>query len=450
MNQSHLTEAIDRDRLYRLLVEQVHEYAIFALDADGTVITWNPGAERFKGYKPDEIIGRNFSVFYSPNDIAAGVPGQLLEEAKRSGQAKAEGWRVRKDGSRFWAHVTITALHDDDGRLIGFAKITRDLTDRRADEMRARRLAAEQAAHAVTLAQSKDFEQLNRQLQDQAAELESQTEEAQSLAEELEQANQSLQTTLLEAEEAREAALSARQLAEEANRAKTDFLATMSHELRTPLNAIQGYTSLLQLGVKGSLNDEQTNYLTRVERSARYLLSLIQDVLSFAKLETGRVEFRIAPISVRALLTELESLVMPQVQDAHHQLSLAICPDDVHVLGDDERLRQILLNLLSNAIKFTPTGGSIELGCTTTASEVAITVRDSGDGIPPDKLEAIFAPFVQLRRSSTGSQAGTGLGLSISRDLARAMNGELIVESKIGDGSRFSVVLPRADGTSNS
>ena len=439
-----MIEAVDRDRLYRLLVEQVSEYAIFALDTHGNVITWNPGAERFKGYTPEEIIGQNFSVFYTPEDIAAGVPQRLLRDAAEAGQSAAEGWRVRKDGSRFWANVTITALHDDDGRLVGFAKITRDLTERRRDEERARQLAAEEAAHAATIAKNQELEHLNLQLQDQAAELESQTEEAQSLTEELEQTNETLQVTLNEAEEVREQALLARGEAEAANKAKTDFLATMSHELRTPLNAIQGYTSLLQIGVKGPLNPEQAEYVARIERSAGYLLSLIQDVLSFAKLESGRVEFRITPIPVRPLLEEMESLVTLQMKDAGLRFAIAGGPDDICALGDVERVRQILLNLLSNAIKFTPAGGKIELGCDATETGIAITVRDTGRGIPRDKLDAVFAPFVQLQRSTTGSQAGTGLGLSISRDLARAMNGDLLAESEVDRGSKFSVVLPRS------
>lgn len=735
MEQRH-----DLDRLYRLLVEQVEDYAIFALDTTGRVITWNPGAQRFKGYTANEIIGKNFSVFYPPEDVANGVPQRLLEQAARTGHAEAEGWRVRKDGTRFWASVVITALHDEDGKLTAFAKITRDLTARRADEERARKLAAEEAAHQAILSKARELESLNLSLQDQATELEAQTEEAQSLAEELEQSNESLQTALDDAERARDAATAAdgftrailesitdpfvvidkdwcyrfanapainimsertarareelighnlwelypdvrgtefetrmreafktresvrfegynpglgawfaiqcypmpdggmamqwrdvtrvkrvdeanqylvraseilarsldytqtlnelarlvvpeladwcaidmatedgrleqlavahadpekvkwaRELnhryppqpdaptgvytvlrtgkpelyseitdemlsagaidaehleisralglqsvilvpitaggkplgvltlastessrrytnddlnlalelahraamavenarlheatliakgdAERANRAKSEFLATMSHELRTPLNAISGYTELLRIGVKGPVTEEQRDFLDRIERSGRYLLSLIQDVLSFAKLEAGKVEVVIGAVAIKPLLGELEALMAAQAHTAGVQITANACEESVCVLADDERLRQIMLNLLSNAVKFTPRGGLIGVGCEVREKSARLFVRDNGRGIPADKLEAIFSPFVQLQRDSAGSQAGTGLGLAISRDLARAMNGELLVQSEVGKGSTFSIVLPRA------
>ena len=730
----------DSAELYRLLIEQVEDYAIFALDTTGHVKTWNPGAQRLKGYTANEIIGQHFSRFYTPEDAAAGLPQQLLDRAARTGRAENEGWRMRKDGTRFWALVTITALHDDEGRLTAFAKITRDLTARRESEARARSLAAEEAAHAVTLEKTRELETLNTRLNEQSAELESQTEEAQSLAEELEQSNASLQEALIEAEEARDAAsraesfvrttlesiadpfvvldpswryryinpaaarlmdpdqepdptrhldevvwelypilvgtdferhlraaasertvhafeayhpawhvwasvraypvtsggvavqwrditalkrveeanrylvraseilgssldyretlnelaqlvvpdladwcaveiandegrleqlavahvdpervqwgrelnrrypprpeeptgpynvlrtgrpelyanitddmlvasaideehlaasrslgirsvilvplsagdrvlgvltlitsdsrrrydeqdlnlamelahraaiavenarlhdeaLHARVEAERANQAKTEFLATMSHELRTPLNAISGYTDLLQLGIKGSLNEAQADYVGRIERSGRYLLSLIQDVLSFAKLETGRVEIKVTDVPMRPLFDELATLMLPQITAAGLRLDEPVCATDLVARGDAERVRQILLNLLSNAVKFTPSGGRIGLACESDQSTVRIIVTDTGPGIPPDKLEQIFLPFVQLQREGFAGQAGTGLGLAISRDLARAMNGDLLVHSREGNGSQFIVALPRA------
>jgi signal transduction histidine kinase len=239
-------------------------------------------------------------------------------------------------------------------------------------------------------------------------------------------------------------ALEAWRMAEDANRAKTQFLATMSHELRTPLNAISGYTSLLRLGVKGPVSPDQEDYLARIERSGRHLLSLIQDVLSFAKLEAGRVEVTVDDVPVHPVLVEMESLTLPQMRDAKLNLVVDTCDPGLTVRADVERLRQILLNLFSNAIKFTPEGGTVSLTCETDDKRAYVSVSDTGPGIPPDKREAIFEPFVQLQRQAAGSQAGTGLGLSISRDLAHAMNGDLLVESDVGKGSKFTVVLERS------
>ncbi|MDB4908588.1 MAG: ATP-binding region ATPase domain protein [Gemmatimonadetes bacterium] len=197
------------DDLHRLLVESVADYAIFALDREGRVVTWNTGAERIKGYRADEIIGQHFSRFYPKSDIDAGKPAFELEEASRVGRFEDEGWRLRKDGTRVWANVVITALRDKQGELVGFAKVTRDLTKRVEGEAQARQLAAEAAAREAAESQAEELRHLNEQLQYQATELEVQTEEAQSLAEELEQTNEQLQDALTASEEAQEASANA-------------------------------------------------------------------------------------------------------------------------------------------------------------------------------------------------------------------------------------------------
>ena len=243
---------------------------------------------------------------------------------------------------------------------------------------------------------------------------------------------------LLESERA------AREDAEKANRAKMDFLAVMSHELRTPLNAIGGYAQLLELGIHGPVTDAQRKALTRIKTSEAHLLGLIEDVLNFAKIEAGRVTFDLKPIPVGDLVTEVDALMEPQMRAkgiAYHRHE----PPDAVVLVDPEKARQVLLNILSNAVKFTPAGGSITISFAMRDDEVDIGITDTGTGIPLDKQEAIFEPFVQVQRAYNSTQSGTGLGLAISRDLARSMGGGLAVHSEPERGSTFVLTLPRAE-----
>lgn len=429
---------LDIDQLYRLLVESVTDYAIFVLDDQGVIRSWNPGAQRLKGYTEDEIVGKHFSIFYPPEDVEAGKPDWELKVAAAADRVEDEGWRVRKDGTRFWANVVITALRDEQGELLGFAKITRDLTDRRRGEEQARQLTAESAARREAELHSEQLMQLTEELQQQAVELESQTEEAHSLTEELEQTNEQLQREMAEASAARAAA-------EAANRAKTEFLAVMSHELRTPLNAIAGYTELLRMGLRGPVTAEQVEDLSRITRSERTLLSLINDILNFARLEAGHVSYTSERVDVLDLVTDLEAMITPQLRAKELRFGFGGCDSGLAARADPDKVRQILLNLLSNAIKFTPAGGSIEITCAAAPQRLEIRVSDTGVGIPAEKRHAIFEPFVQLDRSLTSTHEGSGLGLSISRDLARAMGGDLSAEQNGERGSTFLLTLPRAD-----
>lgn len=233
----------------------------------------------------------------------------------------------------------------------------------------------------------------------------------------------------------------ARRQAEEANSAKSQFLATMSHELRTPLNAIAGYTQLLSLGVRGAVTPEQREDLERIDRSQRHLLSLINDILNFAKIEAGHIAVENAPIDVARVLKSLKEFVEPQLREKNLNFSVLNECDGAIARGDEDKVRQILINLLSNSIKFTARDGSISVLCTMRDGSLCVEVNDDGSGIPQDKLEAIFEPFVQVGRDFSSPQGGTGLGLAISRDLARRMGGDLLVSSRLGKGSTFTLVL---------
>ena len=239
----------------------------------------------------------------------------------------------------------------------------------------------------------------------------------------------------------------ARAAAEHANDVKAQFLAAMSHELRTPLNAIGGYVDLLELGIRGPINDTQREDLDRIRRNQRHLLGLINNVLNFAKIEAGHVTYRFADTPLHDILEGMYSLVAPQVQTRGLSYHYEVCPPSIVVRADVEKVQQILLNLLSNAIKFTEPGGQVRLECACDETSAAVRVVDTGLGIPAEKLEAIFQPFVQVDQNFTREGQGTGLGLAISRDLARAMGGDITVSSALGAGAVFTLLLRRADAS---
>jgi PAS domain S-box-containing protein len=365
--------------LYRLLVESVRDYAIFALDRDGYVLSWNAGAERLKGYTGAEIIGRHFSAFYPPEDVASGKPARGLELAAREGRAEDEGWRVRRDGSRFWANVLLTALRSDAGELVGFAKVTRDLTERRL-------------AHERAVA------------------------DARRIAE-----------------------------AEAASRTKSEFLTAMSHELRTPINATLGYADLLASGIGGAVSDQQRDYLARIRGSQEHLLGIITDLLNYSRIEAGHVWYELGPVGLHEAVDSVVSAVEPKAAAKGLAVEYEACRDGLVAWADRAKVEQIVLNLLSNAVKFTPAAGRIHVACALADARVVVTVADTGPGIPPEQQTAIFEPFVQLGRSLRSGHEGTGLGLAISRDLARAMGGDVTVDSVPGEGSTFTLTLPRAE-----
>lgn len=282
--------------------------------------------------------------------------------------------------------------------------------------------------------------------------LEQRFREARELAAELEQANERLQQALREVE-------AARAEAQQANRAKSEFLATISHEVRTPINAIVGYTELMEMGLGGDLSEQHSAYVERIRRSGAHLTALVNDVLDFAKIESGQMRVAREVRSAPAAIHEAVGMLQARLDAKRIRLSVA-CPVTTVFLGDAQRVHQVLINLLSNAVKYTAEGGSITVTCERRTSHpggrgpheaacewTCITVADTGIGIPTAQLEQIFEPFVQGTAGYTRPHGGTGLGLAISRSLARMMSGDISVESEPGHGSSFTLWLPHPAAT---
>jgi len=254
-----------------------------------------------------------------------------------------------------------------------------------------------------------------------------------------------LGASVSERERSREQLRAARDIARDANRAKAEFLAVMSHELRTPLNAIAGYAELLSLGLSGPLNQKQSDAVTRIRTNQQHLLALIDDVLSFARIEAGNTPFNPEPVSVCETLDSLETLLRPGLVRQELTYIWNGCDPLLVVRADPIKLRQILLNVLGNAIKFTPSGGRIELSARQSGDRISICVSDTGIGIPAEKIDRVFDPFFQGQSGTTREYPGVGLGLSIARDFARAMGGDIHVESAPKQGCTVTIDLASAD-----
>jgi signal transduction histidine kinase len=344
--------------------------------------------------------------------------------------------RLRKDGTPIEVSVSVSPIRDESGNIIGAAKVARDISDSKRLQRLERQRAEEVQELATELeAQVAEGEQLQE-------ELEQQVEESQSLQEELEQTNEELFRALTATKEARAHAEEAQRQAEQANAAKSQFLAMMSHELRTPLNAIAGYVDLLGLEIRGQLTPEQKQDISRIKHSQETLLRLIEDVLSFARIESGRLEYHYEDVPIDTILSALHSFVEPRLVQKGLAYNVKECGADVVASVDRDKVQQILLNLLSNAIKFTDSG-RIDVSCVTDDARIRIQIRDTGRGIPADQRDRIFEPFVQGEMPLTRTSEGTGLGLAISREFARAMEGDITVESEPGRGSAFTLMLPR-------
>ncbi len=301
------------------------------------------------------------------------------------------------------------------------------------DEEKLLHSVALQNAASILLARQRAEQELVRAKQ----ELEAKNKElAQSLA--------TTEASLHERDRARAEADEARRVAQSANDAKTRFLNMMSHELRTPLGAIGGYAALLEEGIYGALTEEQSKYIARIRHNQAHLLQLVNELLDLGKIESGAFELRLDAVPVQTVVESAHTMIEPQIRARDLQLQVEVADPGLRFHADRERVEQIVLNLLSNAVKFTPPGGSVRIMVAPEADKICLGVRDTGVGIPDDKLEIVFEAFYQVEASRSRAYGGTGLGLSISRQLARAMGGDLTVKSELGKGSTFFLSLPRS------
>jgi PAS domain S-box-containing protein len=414
---------------------------VVSFDDGGAIRFANATLLSLLGYSAEDLLGKHVESILS-------VAGRIFFQTHFFPLVRLRGRASelflllrRRDGTDLGALVNAARRDSPEGPLIDC--VLMEVVERRKYEdalLRAKQQA--EAANQGLVARTNQLELANQQLHDQAVELEAQQEQLEEFAAELEARSDELLSAndrlVAQAADLR----AARDAAEEANRAKSQFLAVMSHELRTPLNAIGGYVQLIELGIHGPVTEMQTAALERIGRAQKHLLRLINDVLNLSRIEAGRVEYVREPIDVRRLLDDVLPLLEPQLNAAGLTSEMR-SPPGLQALADREKVQQILINLLTNAVKFTPPGGSIGVEGRGFGGRVEIQVRDSGIGIPEEKLARIFEPFVQVETDHSKRREGSGLGLAISRDLARGMNGDLTVRSTIGAGSTFTLTLPK-------
>lgn len=373
---------------FRLLVEGVRDYAIFMLDPTGRIVSWNTGAQLIKGYQAGEIIGQHFSIFYPPEDIADGKPERELVIASTEGRYEEEGWRLRKDGSRFWANVIISGLFGPEGQLRGFGKVTRDLTERKKAE----------------------------------AEREQLREREQQLA--LERA--------------------ARDQIEAAVQMRDTFLTVMAHELRTPLTALLGNAQLLlrRSRREGLLAEREQRHLHMILAQIERLRKLVLLQLDVSRLQADRLQIERVPLDIAALMRRVVDEI--QLTLVKHTVTCAGPTAPLLIEGDELRLEQVLQNLLENAIKYSPTGGAVRVELALHERRARVAISDEGIGIPQAELPHLFQRFYRATNVDEQHISGLGVGLYLAKELVAQHDGTIEVVSEEGRGSTFTIELPLA------
>jgi PAS domain S-box-containing protein len=386
---------VDERRRFEAILSSTEDF-IYLFDLEGRFTYANRALLDLWGRDLAGVVGMRFEDLDYSAELSELHAKQIHTVISSGKPLRAESTYAGRSGDARMYEYIFVPIFDANGQVEAVSGVTRDITHRKQAEAEHERLLRE-----------------------------SEQERENALA-------------------ARAEAESARRRADEANRSKAEFLAVMSHELRTPLNSISAYADLLAMEVHGPVNEEQRKSLDRIHSSQQHLLSIINGVLDYARIEAGNLKYEIEDVDVGELLSMVEGVIDPQVRAKDLRLKMGESSESLLVRGDPDKLRQILLNLLTNAVKFTPAGGHVEVLCHRSDSYVVLEVRDTGVGIPSDKVETIFEPFRQVHSDLTKASDGVGLGLAISRDLAIGMEGELSVESAQGKGSSFRLRLPRS------
>ena len=485
----------DIDQRFRLLVDGVQDYAIFMLDPTGTVISWNQGAQRISGYETEEVMGKHFSIFYTPEDQATGKSDKELKTALDQGRVEDEGYRVRKNGQRYWSNVIMTPVFGENKKLRGFAKVTRDMTERKEIEhaLRAQAHIMNLVSDSVVMRDLNDrityWNQGAQQVYGWTApqvlgKVSHDLLKTQFPSSQLAQQKQLVSDEHWEGElvhtrkDGSEIILFSRQSVQKdannnpmailelnyditdrkriekdlqekneqlqnAAEAKDQFLANMSHELRTPLNGIIGFAEFLVDGKPGAINPKQKEYLGDILNSGKHLLQLISDILDLAKVGAGKMEFYPERFSLRKAVQETCSVSDPVAQKRGIHIDVAVAPEIGNVTLDQQKFKQVLFNLLSNAIKFSHDGGKVGIRVESYDTDrIKVVVSDAGIGIRAKDVGLLFNEFEQLESGASRHHEGTGLGLALTRKILEAQGGEVSVESEVGKGSSFTIVLP--------
>jgi PAS domain S-box-containing protein len=475
------------DDVYLKAIEDIRDYAIFMTDADGIVTHWNVGAQHILGYSEAEIVGHDGSKFFTPEDRARNIPEKELATAATQGRAEDERWHIRKDGSRFWASGIVAPVRDSEGKLIGFSKVMRDMTERnKLTEERDRFFALTMDMLCIVQLDGR-FQRVNPAFQNVLGFSEEELlamsvfslvhpEDLAPTLNEYEKLSAGKPVGWMENRlrckdetyrwvtwsyfpvpedglafgvgrdmtELRRVQELLRLRADElenANRIKDEFLATMSHELRTPLTSILGWARLLDTNQLSEKDRERAIHV--IQRNAQAQAKLIEDLLDVSRIITGKLRIEFQPVAFAALTESIVNSFRPAIDAKQLELTTTIDPAAGPILGDPARLEQVITNLLSNAIKFTPNHGKIDIGLERLDSRVRLTVKDTGIGIAPDNLPYIFERFRQVDSSNVRAHGGLGLGLAIVDYLVRQQGGKVRAESEgLGKGATFTVEFP--------